>query len=203
MLHDLFGALTSLLSTYFFIRLNAKAWPVGLIATCVNGWLYWQKGIYADMGLELFYFVSLCYGWYRWSSQRYRKVTSIKYLSLMQWFYLSVILLLLYGAIYYLLVTFSHSSIAKLDAMTTALSITAQWLTCHKIMASWVLWFLADILYALMYFYKALPFHTLLALTYTGMAVSGYIYWRKQYHRSRMRQLTEKSSADRLEQPSF
>ena len=60
MLYDLFSALTSLLSTYYFIRLDIKAWPIGLLATCFNGWLFWQKGIYADMCLESFYFLRDC-----------------------------------------------------------------------------------------------------------------------------------------------
>ena len=51
MLFDLIGALTSLLSTYFFIRMNNKAWPVGMLATVLNGWLYWYKGIYAEYDL--------------------------------------------------------------------------------------------------------------------------------------------------------
>ena len=68
MLFDILGALFSLVSTYFFIRLNNKAWIVGLIATCVNGGLYWYKAIYADMGLELFYFFMMIYGWYKWQA---------------------------------------------------------------------------------------------------------------------------------------
>lgn len=62
MLLDILGAIISLLSTYYFIRLDSKAWLTSLFATCLNAFLYWQKGIYADMILESFYFLALAMG---------------------------------------------------------------------------------------------------------------------------------------------
>ena len=177
MLFDFCGALISLLSTYYFIRLDLKAWPMGLLATCLNGWLYWQKGIYADMCLELFYCLSLCYGWYRWSSLGPKKSLKPRYLSNKQWCQLGVTILGIYSLIFSLL-SLSHSTVATLDALTTSLSIVAQWLMCHKIIATWVLWFIADALYAVMYLNKALPFHASLMILYTGFAVVGYMHWQ-------------------------
>lgn len=180
MLYDLFGALVSLMSTYYFIRLDVKAWPVGLLATCVNGWLYWHKGIYADMFLEVFYFLSICYGWYRWSLPQDENVVNVIRLRSKQWVYLGVVLISTYALIYTLLTSLSHSTVATLDALTTSLSLVAQWLMCHKVMATWILWFITDALYALMYLYKDLPFHTLLMFIYTGLAILGYMRWYKK-----------------------
>src|SRR5687768_2841919 len=122
MLFDLIGALVSLLSTYYFIRLNTKAWPVGILATVLNGWLYWHKGIYADMVLEVFYFLSMCYGWSRWSRQSLMKNTTMREplgtLSMMQWILLAFVLGTVFIFIYYLLHTLTHSTVALLDAAT-------------------------------------------------------------------------------------
>ena len=180
MAYDFLGALISLLSTYYFIRLDVKAWPIGLVATCFNSWLYWQNGIYADMCLESIYFVSICFGWYRWSKQRHQKASSVKNLSNKQWLILCLAILALYTLIYNLLTSLSHSTIPIVDAITTALSLVAQCLMCYKILATWILWFIADTLFALMYWHKNLPFHTLLMIVYTGMAVLGYQRWLKE-----------------------
>lgn len=179
-MYDLLGALASLVSTYFFIRQDRKAWAVSLLAIGINGFLYWEKGIYADTCLEAFYFFTTCYGWYRWSLHKFEPRSIPKYLTSYQWLYLLLATAVIYGLVFHLLHAFSNSNVAVLDALTTSLSLCAQWLMCHKIMATWILWFFTDVLYAVMYGYKNLPFHTLLMLIYTGMAITGYVLWAKQ-----------------------
>jgi nicotinamide mononucleotide transporter len=184
MLFDLTGALISLLSTYFFIRMNNKAWLVGIAATCLNGWLYWRKGIYADMVLEALYFLSMSYGWYQWNKPVMNDTHdfngSLNYLSPIQWGFLFLLLGIVFILIQYLLQAFTHSTVATLDAATTSLSLVAQWLMCHKIIVTWILWFITDAIYAFMYFHKNLPFHSLLMLIYTGMAITGYLLWARK-----------------------
>lgn len=184
MFFDLFGALCSLLSTYFFIRLNKNAWLVGLLATCLNGWLYWQKGIYADMVLEAVYFLSMGYGWYLWNTGQSHNTNKqlIRYrLSLKQWLILVTTLAIVFGLIYSFLRIYTHSTVPILDATTTSLSLVAQWLMCHKIIITWFLWFITDALYVFLYWHKSLPFHALLMIVYTGMAITGYMVWAKQF----------------------
>jgi nicotinamide mononucleotide transporter len=179
MLLDIFGAVTSLLSTYYFIRLDSKAWLITLFATCLNGFLYWQKGIYADMLLESFYFLSTCYGWYVWQKPIPR-LGIIRKLSTKQWYLLLILLLSCFLLISGLLFTFTRSNVVILDALTTSLSIAAQWLMCYKAITTWIFWFFTDAIYAYMYLHKQLPFHCLLMLVYTGMAIVGYLTWAKQ-----------------------
>ena len=90
-------------------------------------------------------------------------------------------LCLVFITIHYLLSTLTHSTVAILDAATTSLSLVAQWLMCHKIIATWILWFITDALYATMYLSKSLPFHSILMIVYTGMAITGYLVWARQY----------------------
>jgi nicotinamide mononucleotide transporter len=185
MFFDLIGALVSLISTYYFIRLNNKAWPFSIIATAINGWLYWHKGIYADMLLEFIYFLSMCYGWYKWNTKATQDMnstqSSLGYLRPIQWISLGILLCIVFISIHYVLHTLTHSTVALLDAATTSLSLVAQWLMCHKIIATWILWFITDALYATMYLGKNLPFHSILMIIYTGMAIAGYLVWARQY----------------------
>ena len=177
---DLAGAFASLLSTYYFIRLNNKAWPISIVATCLNGFLYWHKGIYANTFLEFCYFLSTCYGWYQWRRiLEHNSLTQSRfsYLRPSQWLILSLVTGLLFTFIYYLLSNFAHSTVVLMDATTTSLSLTAQWLMCYKNKATWILWFITDALFAIMYFSKNLPFHSLLMIVYTVLAIIGYWHW--------------------------
>ena len=183
MFFDIIGALCSLLSTYLFIRLNTKAWIVGILATCLNGWLYWSKGIYADMTLEFCYFLSMGYGWYRWRhtgfNNRAGKITLLDQFTIKHWFLLTLSLAFVFAFIYYMLHTYTNSSVAVLDATTTSISLVAQWLMCHKIILTWILWLITDALYAFLYFSKGLPFHCILMMVYTLMAITGFILWTR------------------------
>jgi nicotinamide mononucleotide transporter len=176
---DFVGTFTSLLSTYLFVRINSKAWLVTLLSSCLNGVLYWQNSIYASTVLESCYFISTCYGWYMWCKPIKKEELAISSLSVLQWFWVLVVILVFYTIIISLLSTFAHSDVAILDALTTSISLVAQWLMCHKVIATWILWFSTDALYVYVYLQKQMPFHCLLMFIYTGMAIAGYLTWAK------------------------
>ncbi|WP_237759040.1 nicotinamide riboside transporter PnuC [Legionella birminghamensis] len=176
MVLDLLGTLLSLLSTWYFIKVDRKAWLISIFATAINSVLYFQKGIFADTALELFYLSNSLYGFFLWG----RNSTSadrIRRLSLTQTIKLLFLILALYSFIYFLLGQYTPSTVASLDALTCSLSIMGQWLMCYKVIFTWVIWFFTDAIYAYLYFHKQIPFHALLMLLYTIMAVLGYLTW--------------------------
>lgn len=178
MLCDFLGALFSLAYIYYFIRLDNKAWYIGILASCINTWTYWEKGIYADMCLEIFYFFSMVYGSYKWQNQSNEPMV-LKQLSRTHWLLLSLLFVLGFILIYQILISFTLSTIPIIDTLTTTLSLTAQWLMCHKSIITWILWLIVDLLYTALYVIKSLPFHAFLMLIYTGMAITGYLMWAR------------------------
>lgn len=176
---DFIGMLCSLASTYYFVQLNPRAWPVGMVATWVNGWLYWQQGIYGDVGLEIMYFICMAYGWYCWKTPK-RAQGTIRALTPVEWGYAGLLLIGLFSGCYFLLTHFIHSSVPILDALTTSLSLIAQILMGYKIISTWWLWLLTDSLYLVLYLQKHLPFHAVLMAVYVGIAFLGYTYWLRE-----------------------
>ncbi len=57
-------------------------------------------------------------------------------LSIKQWLFVGAIVGLFYTIIAKLLLTFTHSKVAVLDALTTALSLVAQGLMCYRAIAT-------------------------------------------------------------------
>ncbi|RAP38315.1 hypothetical protein B1207_00015 [Legionella quinlivanii] len=179
MLLDLLGTLLSLLSTWYFIQMDRKAWIISIFATAINSVLYFSKGIYADTLLEIFYLLNSFYGLLLWNRTLNSKF-KVKWLSFPQATVLLMLTTALYLVIYFLLRQYTDSTVASLDALTTALSIMGQWLMCYKIIYTWLVWFITDAIYAYMYFYKQIPFHAFLMFLYTIMAIAGYLKWASQ-----------------------
>lgn len=181
---DLAGTLFSLLYIYYFIRMDNKVWYVGILASCFNTCAYWKSGIYADMCLEVFYFLFMIYGWYKWQHDSNDALT-VNRLSITHWILLSLSFILGFILIYLTLISFTLSNVPVIDSLTTTLSLVAQWLMCHKSIVTWIFWFIVDALYFILYLTKNLPFHAFLMIIYTGMAITGYLMWAKTNKESR------------------
>ncbi len=184
---DPIGAGCSILATYYFTQARSCAFPISLFAIGINSILYFQKGIYAHLGLEAIYVVSSVYGWYCWSTQTgvqlmpaTRFITRMPILTKIVFGVLAVISipLLALG-----LQTCTDSDVPYWDATTTLLALLAQWMLCKKWIECWAIWFVVDALVAILHWAKGIPFHSVTHLFYLGMAVVGYLKWRKMMER--------------------
>ena len=51
-------------------RASIWMWAVGAVMQLLGIVLYYQKGLYADCGMEFYYLAMTAYGWWRWSHGR-------------------------------------------------------------------------------------------------------------------------------------
>ena len=178
---DVTGSCFSFLSVIYSIRAKAINWLFTILATCIGIVLYFQKGLYADVGLNVFYLVLGFYGWYTWLyGGKNRTTKRITNLSSKMLYILCIISLLGISLITLFLKLYTDSKIPLWDASTTVISVVAYWLACRKIIQSWYLWFIVDGLFAGMYFFKNIPFHGFLYMFYVILAAVGYLKWKKQ-----------------------
>jgi nicotinamide mononucleotide transporter len=78
-----------------------------------------------------------------------------------------------------LLQEFTDASLSYWDSTTSILSVVAMWLTAKKKIENWIIWLVVDVLATGIYYYKGIYFYCILYLVYTGMAVAGYLSWRR------------------------
>lgn len=181
---DFIGASLSLICTYYFTQAKRIAWVIGIAAILLNSVLYWQKGIYGHLILESIYFGSMIIGWFKWSnttSHSSLQPLMVKHLSKKQYIYITVAATGAIGILSYFLKFYTQSDIPFWDATTTILSLCAQLLLCFKFLQCWVLWFVVDLLIALLQLYKNIPFHSALHFVYLYLAIKGYLNWQKIY----------------------
>ena len=178
---ELAGLVFGLLCVWFLIKQNILTWPMGIIYVIISFVIFIQAKLYADFVLHIFFLILNIYGWYNWAgpvnnTASQLPVTRVKGLHLAGLLVLSIIGIIVSGK---LLVGFTDASIPYWDSTTSILSVTAMWLTAKKKIENWVLWLVVDVLATGIYYYKGLYFYCILYLVYIGMAVAGYISWRR------------------------
>ena len=57
---------TGLASVWFSVKERIWVYPIGLISVSIYVYLSFIYGIYADMGINIYYIFMSIYGWYRW-----------------------------------------------------------------------------------------------------------------------------------------
>ena len=173
-----------------YILLEYKAsiwmWAVGFAMQALGIVLYYQKGLYADCGMEFYYLSMTVYGYWKWKT--HPQPLSVEgggiksLLPSLNRERLGVGLLIIatiWAAIYWLLVTFTNSNVPLADSFTTALSIVGIWALAHKYLEQWFIWIVVDVFTSVLYFYKDIPFKASLYALYVIIAIFGYIKWRK------------------------
>ncbi len=180
---EVLGTLFSLIYLYFSIKQKIWLWPMGLISSAIYTFVFLSSGLYADMGLQVYYVIISIYGWYYWvygkSTNNKSEKPKVIYTNKKTAIILTAITLLLFIVISQILVNFTDSEIPYWDAFTTAASITATWMLAKKHIEHWLVWILVDLISSGLYFYKELYPTIFLYLVYSIMAIFGYLQWKK------------------------
>ena len=159
-------------------RASLWMWAVGFVMQALGIVLYYQKGLYADCGMEFYYLSMTVYGWWRWVAKSQKSTTKdITHLPLKQGLGMGLLALFLWATIYWMLVTFTNSNVPLADSFTTALSIVGIWALAHKYLEQWFIWIAVDVVTSVLYFYKDIPFKASLYALY--VVIFGYFKWRR------------------------
>lgn len=170
-----------------YILLEYKAslwlWLVGFVMQVMDIVLYYQKGLYADCGMEFYYIAMTVYGVWVWKFGKKRNqapkevlpVTHFKKSLVLPW---AVATLAIWAILWYWL-TLVGSMVPVADAFTTALSFVGVWALARKYLEQWLIWIVVDVVTCVLYFYKDIPFKASLYGLYVIIAVFGYLKWKR------------------------
>jgi nicotinamide mononucleotide transporter len=143
--------------------------------------IFIKAKLYADFILHIFFLVLNIYGWYYWTGPGDRKDHQVP-VTTTGGVVMGLMLLISALGVYAsgrLLTDFTDASLPYWDSTTSVLSIAAMWLTAKKKIENWIIWFVVDLLATGIYYYKGLYFYCILYMVYIGMAVAGYVSWRR------------------------
>ena len=179
---ELLGAILGILYIVFSIRQNILTWPTGLLTSLLYIVVFFKSGVYAAMGLQVYYVFISIYGWYFWlkgKNTNNKSQLPVQLVNKRLWIKIGLISILIYSAILFILIKFSDSDVPYLDSLTTSLSIVATWMLAKKYIEQWIIWIFVDLVSTGLYIHKNLWPTVVLFIIYTIMAFLGYIEWKK------------------------
>ncbi|MBR6455712.1 MAG: nicotinamide mononucleotide transporter [Prevotella sp.] len=193
--------LTTILGLAYIIleyRASVWLWAVGFAMQSLGIVLYYQKGLYADCGMEFYYLAMTVYGWWNWARRGHRGARSeergvrseergtrreellkIRHFPLRLALLWGIFTLVAWAALYLFLVTFTDSRVPVADSFTTALSFVGIWALARKYLEQWLIWIVVDVVTCGLYFYKEIPFKASLYGLYVVIAIAGYRKWKR------------------------
>ncbi|MBQ4206334.1 MAG: nicotinamide mononucleotide transporter [Bacteroidales bacterium] len=188
---DFIGAVLGIIYILLEYRASIWLWIVSIIMPLVDMMLYFRAGLYADFGMAVYYALAAIYGFWMWkrksnngdsttiSSQQDSHQNRIVFFPRRLILPTTLCFLVIWMAIYQLLIHFTDSSVPITDSFTSALSIVALWALAHKYAEQWLLWIVVDAISSTLYVYKGIPFKASLYGLYVVIAIFGYRRWRQ------------------------
>ena len=178
---DILTTILGLIYIWLEYRAHIALWVIGVIMPALDIVLYWQHGLYGDAGMACYYTFAALYGFYVWKFVKTRKKKEplpIIFMPRRQYLPTIVFFFVAWAAVYYVLVTWTDSTVPLLDSFTTALSFVGLWALARKYVEQWVFWMVVDGVCTFLYIKKGIPFKAMLYGLYVVIAIAGYLKWR-------------------------
>lgn len=182
---EILGVIIGFIYLWLEYKASIYLWLTSIIMPAIYLFVYFGAGLYADVAINIYYLIIGVYGWMSWRYGISRKKGTEKYdlkishTSRRQWLRLLIAYIVIHFAISFTLINFTDTDVPWFNGLTSALSIIGMWMLAKKLIEQWFVWFVVDILSAVLYFYKGLEPTALLYSVYAIVAILGYKKWNK------------------------
>ena len=159
---DILTTILGLIYIWLEYRASIALWVVGIIMPALDIYLYWSHGLYGDAGMAVYYTLAAIYGYAVWKFGRKKnQVTSempITHTPVRLYLPIAFFFFAAWAVTYYILITWTNSTVPLLDAFTNALSFVGLWALARKYIEQWFFWIAVDVVCCILYVQKDIPF---------------------------------------------
>jgi nicotinamide mononucleotide transporter len=176
---ELIAVASGLICVWFMKKESLLAFPFGIVNVLIYVYLFFVAKLYANAGINGFFFIMSVYGWYNWTRKDHNDdrihISRCSWTELLMNF---LAIIFFFIIIRIVLVRYTQSQIPTWDAATTAVYILAQWMLSRKKIENWILWISADTVMIGLCAWEGLYFSSFQYLVFTIIAVLGFREWR-------------------------
>lgn len=179
---EIIGTIVGLIYLWLEYRASIYLWAASIVMPAIYLFVYYDAGLYADFGINIYYLFAAIYGWAVW---KYGNTTHelqelpITHIPLRNALKALAVFAVAFIAIALILINCTDSDVPWCDAFTTALSIIGMWMLAHKYVEQWWTWMVVDVVCVALYIYKELYFTATLYALYAIVAIFGWMNWKK------------------------
>ena len=156
---------------------NIWCWAAAVISVSIYIYICYQAQLYAETGLQVFYFIMAIYGYVSWSnnnsSLKINELAITNHIIIMISGSLITFLLGFYLSVY------TDAKLPIVDSFTTVFSVIATYMVVKKILSNWLYFIIIDVVSIYLYFSRDLHMTALLFTIYTLIAIIGFWKWSK------------------------
>ncbi|HEK21790.1 MULTISPECIES: nicotinamide riboside transporter PnuC [unclassified Mucilaginibacter] len=177
---EIIAVITGLLCVYLAARNSIWNWPLAIISVSIYIFLFFEKHLYADTGLQFYFLGMNMYGWWYWSHSPAEQKVPFRRVTLKETG-LSAAAVVVVTFVLGTVLQYTPASYPYLDSFLAACSLVAQLFLARKVLENWLLWVFVDVIYVGVYMFKDLHLTALMYAIYALIAAKGYIDWRREW----------------------
>jgi nicotinamide mononucleotide transporter len=177
---ELLGFATGAVCVWLTVRVNIWNFPIGIANNVFFLVLFWTARLYSDAALQIVYLVLGAVGWWEWLRGGERRTRRAMGHATARHVCALVVLAVPATWGLTLLLGRAHDIAPFWDALTTALSLAAQWLLNLKKFENWYFWLCADAVYVPLYFVKVLYLTGIVYVLFFGLCLAGLLAWHRE-----------------------
>lgn len=167
---------TSYSCTYLCVRESRWNFPVGIVSVTLLGILFYQTKLYSSMVLSLYLVPVLIAGWIAWAKLDGKLVVQRSQPKVM------LPAALLSALTYFLVVWITEAvggTLTQFDSAILVLSILAQYLLTAKVLESWMIWAIVNVLAIYTYFNAGTYMVAMQYVFFLANTAYGYHCWKR------------------------
>lgn len=177
------GFVTGAACVYLVVKQNIWNFPLGIANNIFFLILFAQDRLYGDAGLQIVYIALAIQGWHWWlHGGEHRTALQVNHAPPRLLLILAGLVILGTAGLMLVLQAVSGSA-PFLDALTTILSLAAQYLLNRKAIENWYVWISADVLYIYLYIARDLQLTAILYFIFLCLCLVGLWQWRRVWQR--------------------
>ena len=175
---EIWGVITGAWCVWLTARQSLWNFPIGIVNNIFFGVLFFQSRLYGDTSLQVVYLILGVFGWIMWvAGKRGEAALPVTRASRFDVWICALFLLVSVP----LMMRFLHlagGAVPLWDALTTALSLCAQYLLSRKRLENWWIWIVADLIYVPLYIHRELYLTSALYGLFLILCLIGLRDWR-------------------------